>query len=345
MRLGLLPWFWLAACDPADRQARTIVFDAPTPRVVLPGDSIASISREFAASEADVRVWNRLERREARVGEVLHVWRPPRAEPSLALVVRGRPAEPEGARPSRKARAAAKPQAASVGMGLADLRSWMMTPATAAQPLPVDPVALAVEATRVHGAGVLGSAHIETGDLEDLDVAGLTARRTAVGGTSLASRGGGLAERGSAESIGQVAALRAVGAPAQSWVPNTPVRPPALPTPAAKRCLATSTADDLGESGMSGSRGLTTSQVRAALAPFARHTSACIPSGATGTWAASFGIAIGCDGRVSSAWTVESGGLPATVTSCIESTLRHAGFPAHDMPAGVDVTWPITYRR
>jgi hypothetical protein len=29
----------------------------------------------------------------------------------------------------------------------------------------------------------------------------------------------------------------------------------------------------------------------------------------------------------------------------VESTLRYAAFPAHDMPSGVDVVWPVTWRR
>lgn len=339
----------MTACDPLERQASTIVFQPPAPRVVLPGDSVAAIALEFGATEADVRAWNRLEGREPRVGERLSVWPTSRAELTLATVLKGASPRPAATRPrpaaghSSRARPAAEaPQNARVALGLPDLRAWM-SPA----PNVPTPVAVDVHATRVHGAGLLGGADVDVEGPDARAVDLLTAGRGSVAGTSLSARGGALADKGSAEALGQVATLRVLGAPAagSNALGSGPIRPAPLPMPVAKRCLVTSTAVELGDEGIGGSRGLSASQVRVALSPFLRHASACIPAGSTGSWSASFGLTVGCDGRVSASWTTDPGGLPDRVTGCIEATLDRAAFPAHDMPAGVDLTWPITFRR
>jgi hypothetical protein len=54
-----------------------------------------------------------------------------------------------------------------------------------------------------------------------------------------------------------------------------------------------------------------------------------------------FDLVIGCNGIIKEIDTVDHGGAPDSYLDCITSVLYRANFPAHDMPDGQMVTYPV----
>lgn len=116
---------------------------------------------------------------------------------------------------------------------------------------------------------------------------------------------------------------------------------PQLAMPAPKPCLDPPTGEGLPEEGMASSRGLERAEVVAAMQQVVGHALPCFADADSGTLV--FSVTAGCDGRVSEIRITDDGGFPTDVGGCVAETLRHAEFPAHDLPDGFDFTYPVTY--
>jgi len=179
------------------------------------------------------------------------------------------------------------------------------------------------------------------GELSDT-VQRLARQRQATREATLEERS--LAHAGTAESVDIQRAV-APRVPSAAHIPDHPVRPPSLPRPAARRCLAGPNADALDvDHGYLASEGLSADQIRTSMRGFVQHTMQCIPKGTRGTFSYQAEITVGCDGRVSDVRTTREGGLPTRVRQCIAQTLGFAAFPAHALPDGVTFEYPIQYR-
>lgn len=54
-----------------------------------------------------------------------------------------------------------------------------------------------------------------------------------------------------------------------------------------------------------------------------------------------FELTIACDGRVSRVDCARDDGAPADYVACVSSVIAKADFPAHDLPDGMAVTYPV----
>jgi hypothetical protein len=114
--------------------------------------------------------------------------------------------------------------------------------------------------------------------------------------------------------------------------------------PAAQPCLAGpslngSSAD---EPEMAASAGLSHAQVSAAMNPMLETTRRCI----TGDWPVgviTLQIQVACTGRVAQVTVADAGGMDPALVACVQHTLRHTAFPAHDMPDGFSFTYPMRF--
>lgn len=52
-------------------------------------------------------------------------------------------------------------------------------------------------------------------------------------------------------------------------------------------------------------------------------------------------LVVGCDGLVSSIEASDAGGAPEDYVACVQSVIEKADFPAHDLPDGMPVTYPV----
>lgn len=114
-----------------------------------------------------------------------------------------------------------------------------------------------------------------------------------------------------------------------------------LRLPSEKPCLAGPTGDALGERGAVASQGLSQSAVKAALDGFASNLLRCATPGSAGL--VTFTVVVACTGRVAS---VRAGptGADADVVACMADTLRYAPFPAHDLPDGETIDYPLSWQ-
>lgn len=328
MRILHLMWLALAACqfDPAT----DVSFLAPLPHVVVRGESVAGIAARYGIPESDLRDWNQISSSELQIGRLLHVW-PARPDPSLASVIGRTPPRPAVAR-TRPARRGAS-RTAEIPME-----------ELVADPRPVD----AAETIWTRESGLLGVAAVAGPDLSTLRVNSLASRGNQLGNAGLSGRTGSVGATGSVDDLTEAFALRGLGETAPRdgrFVPSGAVAPPVLSKPAPKRCVSAGSGADMGDNEIAGSVGLSSSQVRSSLSAFSSKAARCIPSGTTGSFRPVLGMNVGCDGRVSRTWLVEAGGLPPTVTGCLVKTLEYAGFPAHDLPDGLEISWPMVVDR
>jgi hypothetical protein len=88
--------------------------------------------------------------------------------------------------------------------------------------------------------------------------------------------------------------------------------------------------------------GLSYEQVTGALDKVIQTALRCPrPAGATELHL-TYELVVGCDGIVRTIETVDDGGAPAAYAQCISDVVKKADFPAHDMPDGMTVTYPVT---
>jgi 2-polyprenyl-6-methoxyphenol hydroxylase-like FAD-dependent oxidoreductase len=100
----------------------------------------------------------------------------------------------------------------------------------------------------------------------------------------------------------------------------------------------------MGDEGFATSQGLSSGDIDAALSAILGHVVTCGSNAKSGSYRVSTSLVVGCDGRVSDVAVVVGGGLPMGASACIEATLMHAEFPAHDLPEGLDFDYNMTFR-
>ena len=121
---------------------------------------------------------------------------------------------------------------------------------------------------------------------------------------------------------------------------------PAAPTghglamPRPEPCLGLDTA--IGEQGMVASAGLDRAQVKAALDPILPHALSCEPDEGVSSLRMTFEILVGCDGVVDRVEVSDGDLASQAYLDCVSEVLRHADFPAHDLPDGMQFSYPVT---
>ena len=116
-----------------------------------------------------------------------------------------------------------------------------------------------------------------------------------------------------------------------------------LRMPSPKRCLAgpslTGTGD---ESEMAASQGLSVEQASIALNTHVPRVSSCIEN-AWPEGTIDYELNVGCDGVVQSVTLLDAGGFEETFTECVSEVLSYAEFPAHALPDGDTIEYPLTF--
>lgn len=119
---------------------------------------------------------------------------------------------------------------------------------------------------------------------------------------------------------------------------------PRLALPPEKPCLAPPTLEGTAEDSMAASQGLTEDQVRAAMNGFVHHTLACLRDvEAYPAAVLDLEIRVACTGRVAEVRVVDPGDWMPDVARCVQDVLRHAPFPAHDLPDGDSFRYPLRF--
>lgn len=139
---------------------------------------------------------------------------------------------------------------------------------------------------------------------------------------------------------------RCTGAAAPAPRERAPARPApsaaGLTMPPEKPCLEGPDPDGVGEHGMAASEGLSQAQASKALGGFVHHVLPCI-DGASPTTALDLELVVACTGRVAEVRVDSRGDWPAGVADCVADTLRYTPFPAHGLPDGDLVRYPLRY--
>ena len=122
---------------------------------------------------------------------------------------------------------------------------------------------------------------------------------------------------------------------------------PAAPTfamPPPKPCEAAPSDAGLGEAGMAASEGLSEAEARTALHSFAPNVLHCLRgTGASPRSALRLELTVACTGRVDRVRIDSRGDWPDDIATCVADTMRYAPFPAHGLPDGDVVLYPLTY--
>lgn len=122
-----------------------------------------------------------------------------------------------------------------------------------------------------------------------------------------------------------------------------------LKLPSPKECLAGPSVGSASESDLtfSVSTGLEVGDANTALRAFAPHTLKCMPTEASFAPASplDLDLHVGCDGQVITVLVKPSTGWPEDVTQCVSSVLRYVPFPAHALPDGDWIRYPLTFTR
>ena len=114
-----------------------------------------------------------------------------------------------------------------------------------------------------------------------------------------------------------------------------------LTMPSPEPCRAGPSLDALGDEGTMASTGVSQQEAKAAVSPLLPRTLDCVP-GQSGDMVVDLHIA--CTGVVSAVTVQQRGPWSDEVHDCVTNVLRHADFPAHALPDGDVVRWPLTYR-
>lgn len=116
-------------------------------------------------------------------------------------------------------------------------------------------------------------------------------------------------------------------------------RPTTPQLPAEKPCLAAPT--DAAEDEMVASAGLDADQVRPVMRAAIQSTLSCFAGSPEVTLM--LAIHVKCSGRVSAVDIEDAGSASAEVQDCVRERLKYAAFPAHALPDGDVVSYPLTY--
>jgi hypothetical protein len=112
-----------------------------------------------------------------------------------------------------------------------------------------------------------------------------------------------------------------------------------LPRPRPEPCLEIGGEPDEGELVMA--QGLDYSQVRGALNGVLQTALYCPRPPGMDAVHLTYELIVGCDGVVGSVELTDDGGAPEDYGRCVAAVLERADFPAHDMPDGMLVTYPV----
>jgi hypothetical protein len=113
--------------------------------------------------------------------------------------------------------------------------------------------------------------------------------------------------------------------------------------PDAKRCLGGPEIGSLSDDhGMMTNNGLSSQQISKSMNKFFPQLSSCMPD----VWPTAnieIDFNVGCNGLVSYVRIVRDDNLDFTIQECIEDAFQYAEFPAHDLPDGMDFSYPIQF--
>ena len=112
-----------------------------------------------------------------------------------------------------------------------------------------------------------------------------------------------------------------------------------LPSPRPEVCVHFDADPEEGE--MASAEGLSYTQVRAALGGVIQTALYCPQPEGMAEVHLTFELLVGCDGLVATIEALDDGGAPEDYVSCIGAVIQKADFPAHDMPDGMPVTYPV----
>jgi len=316
----------VACSDPTgDRAKQVIQFREPVHYTVEKGDTLGKIATSYGVTADDLMAWNSLESDALEIGDELVVWSiPVQTLPDATQFVDARP------RPSRRRLGAPRPAPRS------NKGSAAVAPDIDALPDPAEND----RPSSVTTSGIFGSE--VDGELDDglaEAVAGLDNSRRM--GSIDSKRRTGDMRNSTTDRSGEID-RRKTYVPGGPQFPDTPVRTPRLSKPSAKRCKSQRTAD-VGDNGMHGGDGLSSSQIKSSIGRTLGTTRRCVPKDTRGRFTVIVELKVGCDGRVKNAYTINRGGAPASVTACIEKVLSYTAFPAHDLPDGQSFQYPINY--
>lgn len=311
-----------------------ISFAEPRMISVRSGETLATIALREQVPVEDLIAWNGLQTSRLDVGQVLLVWPPTPSADDPRLVAAPKP----------------RPRVAGIGESLRRLvvadTTTVSSPSGTAEAgvaeVQQGGARIVVDAPTggVRGAGVT---NVDLGDANIDDLArtaqGMERHDADLDGDELSGRGSDLTSGGAADDL---EFQRREAPNLGPKIPNTPVTPPRLTKPAAKRCLS-GPSGEIAEDGVVTSNGLSVAQINAGMAAISRYTPKCFPRGTEGTYTVIAEVTVGCDGRVRSVFTVGAGSVPSHVTSCIEQTLGYAGFAAHAVPDGVSFQYPMKF--
>ena len=112
-----------------------------------------------------------------------------------------------------------------------------------------------------------------------------------------------------------------------------------LPTPQPERCLLFEADPEEGE--MLAPEGLTYAQVQSALNGVIQHALHCERPEGRDAIALTYDVMVGCDGVVTQVNTVDDDDTPESYTTCIAEVIAKADFDGHDLPDGMEFTYPL----
>ena len=112
-----------------------------------------------------------------------------------------------------------------------------------------------------------------------------------------------------------------------------------LPAPRPEPCIELDAEPEEGE--MLSPEGLSYAEVKLALNGVIQTALYCgQPDGMSAVYL-TFDLTVGCDGVVSQIETVDDGDAPAEYVQCVSDVSGKADFPAHDLPDGELITYPV----
>ena len=112
-----------------------------------------------------------------------------------------------------------------------------------------------------------------------------------------------------------------------------------LPMPRPEPCVPITGDPEEGE--YVAASGLSYAQVRAALNGVIQTALYCTRPEGLDAVHLTYELTVGCDGVVSAVVLTDAGGAPQAYGTCVGAVLERADFPAHDMPDGMLVTYPV----
>lgn len=112
-----------------------------------------------------------------------------------------------------------------------------------------------------------------------------------------------------------------------------------IPTPQPERCLLFDADPEEGE--MLSPEGLTYAQVQSALNAVIQHALYCERPEGRDAVALTYDVMVGCDGVVTEVTNVDDDDTPESYTTCIAEVIAKADFDGHDLPDGMEFTYPL----